>query len=801
MPSHRHSDYAPTHADRLAPRAGIALAALLVSFAALLVSFAAAIGWANENGDLDGREIYRQKCAACHGPQGEGVADKYDEALYGNRPLAELIDVIDETMPEENPEQCTGDDAEAVGRYIYETFYTAAARAKNQAPRIELARLTARQYENAVADLVGSFIGERKISDARGLKADYYNDRKFNGREKKMSRVDPRVDFHFGETSPHEELRDSEFSIRWRGSVIVHETGDYEFGVKTENGFQLWVNDMDEPLIDGYVAAGPQPTRRDGAIRLLAGRAYPLKLEWFKYKDKTASVQLMWKPPHKAWQVIPQRHLAPEEAQPTLVITTPFPPDDSSLGYPRGTSVSQAWDEATTYAAVEVANRVVQHLSRLAGAGKNAPDRREKLEAFCAKFAERAFRRPLSEDERRLYVASHFADSRMSDAGDARKTGDSRENSSSDDAYERAVKRSIVMALKSPYFLYPGLPHGDVPEDYAVASRLSFALWDSLPDQSLWQAAARNELHTREQIAAHARRMADDPRAKAKLRGFFAHWLQLDHTEHLAKDDEKFAGYDDALISDLRTSLELFIEDVIDSDAADYRRLLLADYWYVNDRLAEFYGQKAPPDAGFHKVRLDGKDLAAQRCGVVTHPYMLASLSYFETTSPIHRGVFAARRLLNRPLMPPPNAILFENAKFDPHLTMREKVAELTKAKDCQSCHGIINPLGFSLENFDAVGRYRTMEKDKPIDSVSDYTTSAGETIRLTSGRDLAEYAAASEQAQRGFVEQLFHHTVKQPAAAYGEDTLDRLHQTFVEKQYNMRELLVEIATLTTLNN
>ena len=263
----------------------------------------------------------------------------------------------------------------------------------------------------------------------------------------------------------------------------------------------------------------------------------------------------------------------------------------------------------------------------------------------------------------------------------------------------------------------------------------------------------------------------------------------------MAKDAEAFSGYDEHLQSDLRTSLELFINDVIESDGADYRQLLLADYWHANDRIAKFYELPAE-SSEFQRVTLEG----GERSGVVTHPYLLASLSYFQTSSPIHRGVFASRRLLSRPLMPPPNAILFENAKFDPHLTMREKVMELTKAKDCQTCHSIINPLGFSMENFDAVGRYRTMEKDKPIVAESEYTTSEGQTVRFASARDLAEYAASSEQAQRGFVQQLFHHSVKQPVAAYGENTLEELHKSFAEKQYNIRELLVDIATVTALS-
>jgi hypothetical protein len=132
---------------------------------------------------------------------------------------------------------------------------------------------------------------------------------------------------------------------------------------------------------------------------------------------------------------------------------------------------------------------------------------------------------------------------------------------------------------------------------------------------------------------------------------------------------------------------------------------------------------------------------------------------------------------------------------------MREKVTELTKAEACQSCHRIINPLGFSLENFDAVGRYRETEKEKPIDTKSDYTSIDGKTFTLTSARDVAEFAAASENSQTGFVESLLHHQVQQPAAAYGPDTLKQLRDDFAGADFSIRSLIVDIMKHTALHD
>jgi hypothetical protein len=283
--------------------------------------------------------------------------------------------------------------------------------------------------------------------------------------------------------------------------------------------------------------------------------------------------------------------------------------------------------------------------------------------------------------------------------------------------------------------------------------------------------------------------MLKDPRAKTKMRGFFHQWLELDRAHDVTKDSKKFPQFTQAVMADLRTSLDLFLNEIVWGDQPDYRRLLLEDHLFINPRLAQLY--RAPePESGFRKVKLDG----GKRAGVVTHPFLLAAFSYHNNTSPIHRGVFLTRNIVGMTLKPPPEAIEFEDAKFDPKLTMREKVTELTRSKACMACHSTINPLGFSLENFDAIGRWRAKEKNKPIDASGEFTTEEGQTVALQNARNLAEFAAENESAHRAYVRHLFHHFVKQPAAAYGFETLDRLTDSFEDNHYNIRHLLAEIA-------
>lgn len=721
-----------------------------------------------------GRKIYRQMCAECHGPKGEGVSGKYDAALSGNWSITKLTRVIENTMPEEDPDLCVGEDALNVARFIYDEFYSPEARAKNSPARVELVRLTNPQHLNAVADLVKSFTGPDRRTEERGLRGTYYNARGFNRDKLVRQQVDGQVDFDFGTNSPDQEsIAEDEFSMQWRGSVIAEETGGYEFVVKTPNGFRLWVNDTEEPLIDGWVASGDLAEHR-ATLRLIGGRVYPLRLDYFKSKDKTASVSLQWQPPHGALQPLPKRNLTPQASGPTLVITTPFPPDDASVGYERGVSVSKAWNEAATFAAIEAANYVAQNVDRLAGTKLDATNRPEQIRTFARQFVETAFRRPLTPEQARTHVDAQL-----------QRT----------EKLEAAVKNIVLLTLTSPHFLYLGLGD-DRPDAYTVAARLAFGLWDSVPDKALFDEAAAGRLHTPDQVTAQAGRMLEDPRAGAKLRAALHHWLQMSHVEDLSKDGTLYPGFTDEVIADLRASLDLFLADAVWGERSDYRDLLFADQLYVNERLAKFYGIAGVNGPDFVKVAFDQD----QRSGVLTHPYLLAAFSYHQTTSPIHRGVFLTRNIVGRSLKPPPSAVAFTDAEFDPHLTMREKVAKLTRDDACMSCHSVINPLGFSLEHFDAVGRFRTTEKNRVIDAVSDYTTNDGETIRLTGARDVARYAAGSELAQAAFVEHLFHQVAKQPALAYGPRTLNELRKYFAKSDYNIRALLTEIATVAALH-
>jgi cytochrome c553 len=731
-----------------------------------------------------GEQTYKTRCASCHGVKGEGTKIR-PTPLTGDRSVGDLAKYIAQSMPP-GPKKCGGEDAKKVAAYIYNAFYSPVSQARNVPARVALSRLTVKQFRNSVADLIGSFREQPHIPTQHGLQAEYFKAKRFDNGERVVQRIDPEVKFDFGTNGPiADKFEPHQFSIRWQGSLIAPETGEYEIILHSEHAVRLWLNDDRLPLIDAWVKSG-NDNEFHASLTLLGGRAYPLRLEFTKSTqgvDDTekkkgtppahAAIALDWRRPHEAEETIPNRCLTPDSSPETYVTATPFPPDDRSIGYERGNSVSKAWDEATTTAALEAASYVTEHLRDLSHVPDEAPDRPARLQAFCRKFVERAFRRPIPPDVARLYVERQF-----SVAPDP----------------TLAVKRVVVLTLKSPRFLYQEA--GDTtPDGYDIAARLSFTLWDSLPDQELLRAAAAGELCTRDQVKRQAERMVADPRAALKVHDFFMQWLKVDQVPELAKDSKRFPGFDPTVATDLRTSLELEIESIVWSDKSDYRELMLSDKTFLNGRLAGIYGVKLPPDAPFQPVALD----PAERAGVLTHPYIMASFAYVDNSSPIHRGVMIVRNMLGRVLKPPPAAFAPLAASLHPDLTTRQRVEMQTKPAACNGCHGMINPLGFTLERFDAIGRLRLEENGHPIDCTGSYLPRTGPAVQFKGAQDLAHYLAGSDEAHAAFVEKMFQNLVKQPVRAYGPQALPDLQRDFAAQEYNIRKLLVEISTVAAM--
>lgn len=330
-------------------------------------------------------------------------------------------------------------------------------------------------------------------------------------------------------------------------------------------------------------------------------------------------------------------------------------------------------------------------------------DSPECLHKDLARLAQLAYRRPVKDDEvERLdrLVAS------------AREAGMNP---------RQAMRIGLEAILVSPNFLFR-IEHDARPEDptaihavsdYELASRLSYFLWSSMPDQQLMETAGRNNLHRPEVLAAEVKRMLQDPKSNALIENFFGQWLELRNLDSIRPDPDEFPAFNAQLRKAMYTESELFVKSIVREDRSiiDF---LNGNYTFVNERLAKFYGIPGVTGEQFRRVILDG----SERSGVLTQGSVLAVTSYPTRTSPVLRGKWILENVLNTPPPPPPPGVGSIDAKGGPLAgTMRQQMEKHRANPMCASCHVKMDPLGFALENYNAIGQWRTKDAGQPVDA------------------------------------------------------------------------------------
>jgi len=251
-------------------------------------------------------------------------------------------------------------------------------------------------------------------------------------------------------------------------------------------------------------------------------------------------------------------------------------------------------------------------------------------------------------------------------------------------------------------------------DDFDLASRLSFFLWSSIPDEQLLDVAAQGRLRTAPVLEQQVRRMLADPRSSALATNFAGQWLQLRNLKNATPDAEIFPEFDDNLRQAFRRESELLFESIV-RENRDVRELLTADYTFVNERLARHYGIPNVSGDRFRRVAITDE----ARKGLLGQGGILTLTSNADRTSAVSRGKWILTNLLGMAPSPPPANVppLKTNAERTRPLTMREQMEEHRANPVCASCHKLMDPLGFMLENFDAVGAWRTVDAGAPIDA------------------------------------------------------------------------------------
>jgi len=427
----------------------------------------------------------------------------------------------------------------------------------------------------------------------------------------------------------------------------------------------------------------------------------------------------------------------------TLTPADQFPPDEIAGGFNNNASVltvSPLHAEKYTEAAELLAAEAVKNLSTLVACDPAALGEEACAQQFVQTFGRRAFRRPITPEE----------SDRLMRAYTAGRTGGT---------FAEGIEVVIRYALQAPAFLYrlesSGAPSADqrIPlSQYELATRLSYLLWGSTPDDALLAAAEAGELSTKEQIATRARAMLTDARARRAIAEFFRQWMNLGKLDTLVKSATAFPLFDDAVRAGMKAETQAFIEHVLWTGDRKLTSLLTLPIGFPNEALARVYGVTVPAGStGPTQVALP----AEQRSGILTMPGFLAVHAHPDQTSPVLRGKFVREKMLCQPPPPPPPDANVTLPPAESGTSARARFTAHSADPACSGCHQLMDPIGFAFENFDSIGTYRTMDGTEPVDASGELVETDVDSS-FVGVRELTTLLASSQMVQDCLATQWF---------------------------------------------
>jgi hypothetical protein len=400
----------------------------------------------------------------------------------------------------------------------------------------------------------------------------------------------------------------------------------------------------------------------------------------------------------------------------------------------------------------------------------------ECFHAILEHFSQRAYRRPVRADE--IERLTQLAQLTLANGAD----------------FQASIKTALEAILISPQFLF----RGELPlqtagaklaqpiDEYALASRLSYFLWSSMPDEELFALADKGQLrrHLEEQV----RRMLRDPKSRALIENFSGQWLQTRNLKQVTPDAKLFPDFNEELRDDMARETELFFANVLRDDHS-ILDFLDGDYSFIDERLARFYGLKGIAGPEFRRVSLKG----TPRAGVLTHASVLTVTSNPTRTSPVKRGKWVLENLLAQPPPPPPPGVppLAEGAQESASASLRQRMERHRSDPHCASCHAQMDPLGFCLENFDAIGAWRDKDGPFPIDASGQLP--GGE--RFYGAPELREMLMKQKRAQfvTCLTKKMLTYALGRGLEYYDRCALERITSALPGQAYRFSALVLDI--------
>lgn len=428
-------------------------------------------------------------------------------------------------------------------------------------------------------------------------------------------------------------------------------------------------------------------------------------------------------------------------------------------------------------AAEELAKTAIANPSKLLPCDPVAAGEDACAQQFIATFGKKAFRRPLTDDEK----AGLFALYQTNRAGAD---------------FTNGIQAVLEAFLQSAPFLYRAedgvvskINAGVVPlSSYEMASRLSYFIWGSMPDDTLFAAADSDALTTPEQIATQARRMLQDPKAKPAVEEFYSEWLEVATLGGVAKDAATYPDFTPSLRSSMQAETKAFVDWVMFDGDGRLETMLTAPVSFLNAELAHAYGISGITGTALQMVQLDPKT----RAGVLTQPSILATLGKPDRSSPVLRGRFIREQLFCQTIPNPPPALVIVPPKVTPGVSTRESFSAHSSDPACSGCHSLMDPIGFGFESYDGMGEYRTVDQGRPVDSSGklDVTDIDG---TFDGAVDLAGKLTQSQEVRDCVVTQWFRFAFGRGETPEDACSLDTTKRVFSSSNHDMRELMVAL--------
>ena len=463
-----------------------------------------------------------------------------------------------------------------------------------------------------------------------------------------------------------------------------------------------------------------------------------------------------------------------------------FPADkDSEFGFRRAGLVSSQDFSTLRDAAESLGATAEKNITKVAPCAGGAGAAEETCaKAFITNFGQRAYRRPVAPDEADRLFALY-------------QTGRNTLMLN----YAGAIRFVVEGMLQAPEFLYhwemgqsPATVEGKLVRlnNYEVASRLSYFLWGSMPDQALFDAARANKLGSQADVEAQAQRMLGDPRARETIAAFVEDWMGLDRIVDRPKDAAVYPEFKDDLKAAMINESRAFVANVVFDGDGKLNTLLTATYSFVNQPLAAVYGMTNVTGPDLKQMNLS----PAQRSGLLTEPGFLTITGATDGSNPVKRGRKVFERVLCG-VLPDPPANVPPAKKASEGGTTRERFAEHSSSICAKACHEAMDPLGFAFENYDGIGKYRSLDNGKSVDATGSVSLD-GAVKPFKDARELSQHLANSETVKRCFATQLFRFAMVRNETEADRASIEAATAAFARSGYAIKDALVGLASTRT---